>query len=244
MSFTLPDLVIESVLREGLEAIKANPSGFISTIFDFTGLGDTVSAKYATEISKLETLLEEAEIAVVHSFSEVQTKVPCISIQLSSDIEDRTLTMLEDFGGLDEDDFDVGTTHSNIQIMLGVHTKEALTTKYLYTIVKYILLSRKRDLIDRCLINMSFSGSDFTRNLQYKGDIVFNRFLTISGRIEDNWTDPEEAVVVFPDRDPDTGEITPFIDVAVLVERDTADVGKDDPDTPEDEAQTVQTVDD
>ena len=90
---------------------------------------------------------------------------------------------------------------------------------------------------------MSFSGSDFTRNLQYKGDIVFNRFLTISGRIEDNWTEIAELPTMFPDRLAD-GSIPPFIDTVILVEKDTADVGKDDPNTPADEAQTVQTVDD
>ena len=305
MSFTLPDLVIESVLREGLLEMRTRTEDRLNVIFNFENLGN-VGTKYNDEIEKLTdfflgnstTNTPAAEIAVVHSFSEVQTKSPCISIQLSSDIEDRTLTMLEDFGGIDEDNFDIGATHSNIQIMLGVHTKDALITKYLYTIVKYILLSKKEDLINRCLINMSYSGSDFTRNLQYKGDIIFDRFLTVSGRIEDNWKDLGEDPRVFPNfwmpriayleddvviyedilyeavndilapgpTDPDNlppvdgddnlnadwreyvdaaGLRRPFFGVEVLVEKDQASVGIDDPATPDvDESQTVQTVDD
>ena len=111
------------------------PTDILGVIFDFSGLGTEVSGKYEGEVAKLASILTN-DVAIVHSFSEVQTKVPCISIQLSSDIEDRTLTMLEDFGGFDDDDRDIGTTYSNVQIMLGVHTKEALTTKYLYTVVK------------------------------------------------------------------------------------------------------------
>ena len=75
--------------------------------------------------------------------------------------------------------------------MLGVHSKEALFTKYMYAIIKYILLSRKPDLINRGLLNYTFQGSDFTRNLESGGDILFHRFLTVSGKVEDSWTVPE-----------------------------------------------------
>lgn len=76
---------------------------------------------------------------------------------------------------------------SNVQVMLGIHSKEALMAKYMYILVKYFLLSRKPDLIERCFIVSSYQGSDFTRNLSYEGDVVFHRFLTVSGKVEDSW---------------------------------------------------------
>lgn len=76
---------------------------------------------------------------------------------------------------------------SAVSILVGCHSKEALLTKYLYVIVKYIMKSRKRDLIQRAFTNSSFQGSDFTKDLKYEGDQVFTRFFTISGQVEDSW---------------------------------------------------------
>lgn len=39
----------------------------------------------------------------------------------------------------------------------------------------------------RCFDVSSYNGSDFTRNLKMQGDQVYNRFLTITGKIEDTW---------------------------------------------------------
>ena len=53
------------------------------------------------------------------------------------------------------------------------------------------MLSRKEDLINRNFAVSTYSGSDFTRNMQYPGDHVFTRFLTISGKVEDSWRSDE-----------------------------------------------------
>lgn len=76
---------------------------------------------------------------------------------------------------------------SAVNILIGCHSKDALTTKYLYMILKYIMKSRKKDLILRGMVNSSFQGSDFTRDLRYEGDMVFTRFYTLSGQVDDSW---------------------------------------------------------
>lgn len=76
---------------------------------------------------------------------------------------------------------------SQVNVLVGVHSKDALLTKYLYVILKYIMASRKHDLIQRGMLNSSFQGSDFTRDLRYEGDMVFTRFFTVSGQIDDSW---------------------------------------------------------
>lgn len=76
---------------------------------------------------------------------------------------------------------------SQVNVLIGVHTKDALLTKYLYVILKYIFKSRKNDLIKRGFVNSSFQGSDFTRDLRYEGDMVFTRFFTLSGMVDDTW---------------------------------------------------------
>lgn len=76
---------------------------------------------------------------------------------------------------------------SQVNMLIGVHAKDALLTKYLYIILKYIFKSRKKYLIRRGMVNSTFSGSDFTRDLRYEGDMVFTRFFTLSGQVDDTW---------------------------------------------------------
>lgn len=111
--------------------------------------------------------------------------------------------------GLDVDTGDLGEIQSSLdftkhevknissdeQIVVGVHAKDALTTKYLYILLKYFLVSRKKSLIERCFIVSTFQGSDFTRNMAYQGDHVYHRFLTISGRIDDSWKADEVDLI-------------------------------------------------
>lgn len=73
------------------------------------------------------------------------------------------------------------------QLILGIHTKEALLTKYLYVLVKYIMLSRRDDLIARGLQLNTYTGSDFHRNPEYVGDVVYTRFFNVSGRVQHQW---------------------------------------------------------
>lgn len=82
-----------------------------------------------------------------------------------------------------------------VNILVGCHSKEALLTKYLYVILKYIMKSRKRDLIQRAFTNSTFQGSDFTKDLRYEGDQVFTRFFTISGQVEDSWRSDEVELI-------------------------------------------------
>ena len=283
MSFILPDLVIESVLREGFADLKANPERINDVFGDL--LNTAYLSKYGSaELTRIKNEIQKNDWSFVHSFSEVHKRVPCVSIQLLTDVEAKNVTYLEDNTGfigeeitdIDEladlvkitnimptsydpktgivkvpdsvdlteaypnlvfEDFEGGEfpitgaiietdgkkqfgvkpgsdvkitgigliksgvsekcyntfgVHTNVQIMLGVHNKEALMTKYMYILVKYFLLSRKKDLIRRCFITSTFQGSDFTRNLETEGDILFHRFLTISGKVEDTWQGTED----------------------------------------------------
>lgn len=84
---------------------------------------------------------------------------------------------------------------SAVHLLIGVHAKDALLTKYLYAILKYIMFSRKDDLIRRGLVNSSFQGSDFTRDLKYEGDMVFTRFFTLSGQVDDTWRSDDVPLI-------------------------------------------------
>ena len=88
---------------------------------------------------------------------------------------------------LDYDMFRRNGNVEEVQLILGIHTKEALLTKYLYVLVKYFMISRKNDLIKRGMQLNTYSGSDFNRNQEYPGDIVYTRFFQVTGTVQHSW---------------------------------------------------------
>ena len=190
------------------------------------GLGARVAGKYSQERTRLITFFRDNEVAVVHSFNDVQVHLPCVSIQLAADGEDVGLALTDDFGGIDGLTIttnenapgggyamgrDINTIHANATINVGIHTKEQLVTKYLYHVVKYAILSNKEELIRQNFIIATFKGSDFSRDAGWQGDHVYTRFLNISGKTEDSWVNIDEIVA-------DVQQI----DVQVYVAQDTA----------------------
>lgn len=302
MSFKLPDLIIESVIRDGLESVRRD-SSIIEDIFGeiSSKLGPMMDKKYGDkEVNRITDYFKEKEVSIVQAFSQVNTNLPAVSIQLLDDTESKNHTFLDDFEaditkeitdpeklaalvvvsaipitsydsstgkvGIDDsinlenvhvnhiledidgnefkivggivnesgskqvniepgsdpntigpalikssinyEQFEQRGNHSDQRLLLGVHTEDRLLTIYLYTLVKYFLLARKADLIKRGFKLATYSGSDFTRNIEYV-EPVFSRYLTVSGLIEDNWTSDKVIPI-------------DIVDVKVLVEKDKA----------------------
>lgn len=284
--FNIPELIIESLIRDGIQNVRDD-----ETIIDdiFAQLTRSyASRKYGqTEIDKIKTMIAK-EIAVVFSYNEVDAKVPCFSIMIGSDNEDKRRAHLNDhyeeiieeitdadelealhrvdditvlsydplsgkvlvsdatdlssiykgmlfvdadsaehtiLGGInnaigdksffiqknDEVDFSTPTSFiksnldykqyevkgltSDIQLIIGAHSKDALTTKYLYILLKYFIFSRKADMIKRGIVVSSYNGSDFNRDSQFVGDHVFTRFLTVSGKVDDLWRSDQVVLI-------------------------------------------------
>lgn len=308
MSFNMPDLIVESVLREGFIALKRNPE-LINDIFSSL-TRPYASKKYGEkELERIKDMISKKDWSFVHSFGEVEANLPCISIQLGNETEDKPLAHIDDYedsltvpitdpdqlaalvkiagiqpdsydalsgtvyvpdsvnlsqvhinliyvdaagiehgiiggivnepgakqfvvpknsdvdisasgqikSGIDYEQFEVRGMTSETQLLLGIHTKDALATKYIYILIKFILAARKKALIERGFICSSYQGSDFTRNLKYEADIVYTRYLTVSGKVQDNFRSDQE-------------DIFDHINVKILVPKDTAtteDVGRE-----------------
>lgn len=84
---------------------------------------------------------------------------------------------------------------SDVSLVIGVHSKDALTTKYLYILLKYFLLSRKKDMIKRGLYLPTMHGSDFNRDQQFVGDKIYTRFLTMKGKVDDTWRTDQVVLI-------------------------------------------------
>ncbi len=84
-------------------------------------------------------------------------------------------------------------------ITITIMSEQQLLTKYLYTIVKYIILSNKDKLIGRGLELSSYDGTDFMRS-EHLPDNVFARFLTIKcGFIEHTWLAESRTIFGYAD---------------------------------------------
>lgn len=96
---------------------------------------------------------------------------------------------------LDYKKYELRGVTGDINLVLGCHSKDALTTKYLYTLLKYFILSRKHDMIKRGVYLASYSGSDFNRDQQFIGDQMFTRFLTITAKVDDTWRSDQVVLI-------------------------------------------------
>lgn len=106
MGFRLPDLIVESVIREGFASVRRD-----STIIDdvFEDLVQSFnSKKYGDrEINRIKEFCRTKEVRIVHSFAQVPIGLPCVSIQLMADDEDKAITHLDDF------EEDIQRTHTD-----------------------------------------------------------------------------------------------------------------------------------
>ena len=89
MSFAMPDLIVESIIRDGMLNIIADP-----TILDYVFAQLTepyANRKFGSaEITKIKNILTGAsrkQIAIIHSGRIAESNLPCYTIQLGSDDE-------------------------------------------------------------------------------------------------------------------------------------------------------------
>lgn len=96
---------------------------------------------------------------------------------------------------LDYKEYQVRGVTSEPRLVVGCHAKDALTTKYLYVLLKYFILSRKKDMIKRGLYTATYDGSDFNKDQAFIGDQVYTRFLTVIGKCDDTWRSDQVILI-------------------------------------------------
>ena len=100
MGFSLPDLVVESIIRDGLQNLRNRPE-LIDRIFSELGR-PYADRKYGqAELQRLRDYISAKgqDIAVVHSFHEAAAKTPSISIQLGREAQPENKQYLGDGAG-------------------------------------------------------------------------------------------------------------------------------------------------
>ena len=96
MSFVLSELVVEQLIRNGLEEIKEEIDIALTDIFGNLST-DLLNSKYAEDYDKIKTILLHSQVHVLHAFPMGDTQLPSFSIHLQSDAEETPLDVLGDF---------------------------------------------------------------------------------------------------------------------------------------------------
>lgn len=86
MGAPLTEFVIESVLRDGIGFLRANPAVLDDIFSKFTATW--FNNQYGVNhIEKLKTFIQQNQVKIVHSFAQVPTNTPCVSIQITKSSE-------------------------------------------------------------------------------------------------------------------------------------------------------------
>lgn len=81
------------------------------------------------------------------------------------------------------------------KIMVGVHTENALLTRFYYYILRYLLYKSKDKMQDYGLLLAKFSGSDFSMAETLLPNNVYSRFITLDFVAYNSWHDNELDVI-------------------------------------------------
>jgi hypothetical protein len=95
MSAPLTEFVIETVIRDGLGNLRSNPAILEDIFSKFTAT--FFNNQYGTsKINQLKQYIQDNQVKIVHSFAQVPTNTPCVSIQILRSSETPKLQQFSD----------------------------------------------------------------------------------------------------------------------------------------------------
>lgn len=82
----MTEFTLETVIRDGLGDLRSNPAAFDDLFSKFKST--FFNNQYGqVHINKLKTYIQNNQVRIVHSFAQVPTSVPCVSIQILKSAE-------------------------------------------------------------------------------------------------------------------------------------------------------------
>ena len=188
--FILAEIALQRVLQTGIKNLKQNPD-VIDDIFA-TYCQDELDSDFGSDyIAKIRNWFTETKVPVLLAWSLNPERIPCVSIHLSSDIEDEGKAALDDFFG-DDEDGELKTGVFTTQIDVGIHANRATDeVLWLYYIVSYVLFKERR-LAEKLGLKLhTYSASDYSRDASKMPDQVWSRYIRLRCTVENFWQDGE-----------------------------------------------------
>lgn len=207
MGFIFADLVVETIIREGLADLKANLDARLNVLFEQLK-SSYLNAEYGqAELDRFKTFLTNEKIDVVHSWRQVEERVPCFYIQTIGGPEDTAKAMLEDYSG-DVDTIVLGeltdrkeetTIVMRESLQVGVHVNDPggpTALRWLYACLFYFLCSRKHDLMARGIDLSTLTSSDFNRLNELLPEHIYSRYVTLSYNNYMTWVKRDSEMLI------------------------------------------------
>ena len=117
-------------------------------------------------------------------------QAPQIGIKLATEGEDIQSSAIGDYFGEDGEIGDYGVNVMNVQLDIIMQTsKNGDECLWLYYIVSYILLKRKRTAESLGLQLGTWTATDYNRNAAKLTDNIWERYIRYQAKVQNNWQD-------------------------------------------------------
>lgn len=97
-----------------------------------------------------------------------------------------------------------------VSVMITAQAKDPLLAAYLHAVLKHILYSDNKSLIEKNFSNIKINDKSFIQQTEFGGDLVYQKAVILSGQVEESWRAEENPTIERADID-------------VFVEQDEAD---------------------
>jgi hypothetical protein len=189
MSHVMPQVSLHRVISEGIYLLKQNPD-VLDDIFQFYTCPE-MEASYGTAyIQQIKKWFTDTKIPVVQAWSMDPQQAPQIAIKLAVEQEEESLAAIGDhFSDGDEQwDSNVGISPSTVNLDISIMTsKNGDQSLWLYYIVSYVLLKRKRQAEALGLQKHTFSATDYTRDSNKLADNIWVRYIRYRCTVQNFW---------------------------------------------------------
>lgn len=176
MSFVMPEIIVQKVIQEGIEELRQDPIAF-NNVFESFAQDPLIKDYGQTYIDQVRKWFMETKIPVVQSWSFNTQRIPCISIHLSTELEDESKAAAGDYYGMGQEE-NLGVAVFTVMVDIGIHaTRASDQVLWLYYITAYILFKQKLYASSLGLQIHTYSASDYSKDMAKMPDNIFSRWL-------------------------------------------------------------------
>lgn len=179
MSFVMPEIVLQRLIQHGIKDLRSRPEAFdniFSQFLEYEMIDDYGQAY----IDQIRNWFITTKIPVVQAWSFNVSRVPCISITLSSENEATDKAAMGDHYGEDEEtEILMGAFNTTLDIEVHAN-RDSDQVLWLYYAVGYILYKNKI-MAERLGIQLqTWSANDYGKNNPYAEQNIWTRRLKVS----------------------------------------------------------------
>ena len=187
MSFVMPEVVVQKLIKQGLNDLRKNKPAFTDIFCQFTQdeLSNDYGDKYLEEIW---TWFSQTKIPVVKAWAFNAQQIPSISVHLANETEDESKAGFMDFAGDFNGDAETGTGVFTAMVDIGIHANKAGDhVLWLYYIVAYILFKYKPMAHRLGLKLHTFSASDYNKDGGKMTENIWTRWVRFRCTTQNFW---------------------------------------------------------